>query len=279
MDKKETKLDSRKFMKNKENLVNRYLAHISTKGYSCYTIQNRKWILQEFLKNFDIPDKDSVYKFIEKERWNKNSKAQIIYVLRAFGEWIVKEYNINFNTPSSLQQPKRIPTYLSNDEVMNLRNACKKIRDKAIIDMLLFTGIKPSELYNLDINDVNLKSGTINIIEKEKNKRELPINKILKNTLQSYVQWREIHTHSNALFISNRGTRLSKMEIYATIVRRAKNAGIDKKISPHTLRHTFAVLLMQNKTDISMIQKLLGHKNPKTTAIYTHLSEQAKKNN
>jgi len=69
------------------------------------------------------------------------------------------------------------------------------------------------------------------------------------------------------------------MEIYATIVRRAKNAGIDKKISPHTLRHTFAVLLMQNKTDISMIQKLLGHKNPKTTAIYTHLSEQAKKNN
>lgn len=279
MDKKEMKLDSKKFMKNKESLFNRYLAHISAKGYSHNTIQNRKWILQEFLRDFEIPDRDSVYKFIEKERWNKNSKAQIVYVLRAFGEWIVKEYNINFDVPSSLQQPKRVPTYLSNDEIVKLRNACKKIRDKAIIDMLLFTGIKPSELYNLDINDVNLKSGIINIIKEGKNKRELPIDKTLKNTLQSYAQWREVHTHSNALFISNRGTRLSRIEIYATIKRRAKNAGIDKKISPHTLRHTFAVLLMQNKTDISTMQKLLGHKNPKTTSIYARLSEQAKKSN
>ncbi len=279
MDKKEMKLDSKKFMKNKESLVNRYLAHISAKGYSHNTIQNRKWILQEFLRDFDIPDRDSVYKFIEKERWNKNSKAQIVYVLRAFGEWIVKEYNINFDVPSSLQQPKRVPTYLSNDEIVKLRNACKKIRDKAIIDMLLFTGIKPSELYNLDINSINLKSGRMDITEKGKNKRKLPIDKILKNTLQSYVQWREVHTHSNALFISNRGTRLSKIEIYATIKRRAKNAGIDKKISPHTLRHTFAVLLMQNQTDISTMQKLLGHKNPKTTSIYARLSEQVKKSN
>jgi len=273
------KLDSKKFIKNKENLINNYLAHVSAKGYSYHTIQNRKWILQEFLRDFEIPDRDSVYKFIEKERWNKNSKAQIVYVLRAFGEWIIQEYNINFDIPSSLQQPKRVPVYLSNNEVTKLRNACKKIRDKAIIDILLFTGIKPSELYNLDINDVDLKSGTINIAEKGKNNRELPIDQTLKNTLQSYVQWREVHTHSNALLISNRGTRLSRIEIYATIKRRTKNAGIDKKISPQTLRHTFAVLLMQSKTDILTMQKLLGHKNPKTTAIYAHLSEQAKKSN
>lgn len=266
-------------MKNKENLINGYLAHISTKGYSHNTIQNRKWILQEFSKDFEIPDRDSVYKFIEKKRWNKNSKAQIVYVLRAFGEWIVKEYNINFDVPSSLQQPKRVPTYLFKNEIVKLRNACKKIRDKAIIDMLLFTGIKPSELYNLNINDVNLKSGVINIIKEGKNKRELPIDTTLKNTLQSYVQWREVHTHSNALFISNRGTRLSRIEIYATIKRRAKNAGINKKISPNTLRYTFAVLLIQNQTDISTMQKLLGHKNPKTTSIYARLSEQAKKSN
>jgi len=278
MDKEEMKLDSKKFMKNKENLVNRYLAHISAKGYSYHTIQNRKWILQEFLKDFDIPDRDSVYKFIEKERWNKNSKAQIVYVLRAFGKWIVKKYNTNFDIPSSLQQPKGAPIYLSNDEVIKLRNACKKIRDKAIIDTLLFTGIKPSELYNLNINDVNLKSDTMNITAEDTNKRELPIDKTLKNTLQSYAQWREVHTRSNALFISNRGTRLSKMEIYATIKRRVKNAGIDKKISAHTLRHTFAVLLIQSKTDISTMQKLLGHKNPKTTSLYARFSEQAKKN-
>ncbi|MEA3312846.1 MAG: tyrosine-type recombinase/integrase [Caldisericota bacterium] len=279
MDKKEMKLDSKKFIKNKESFIRGYLSHISKKGYSYHTIQNREWILREFLKDFNIPNKDSVYKFIEKERWNKNSKAQIVYVLKAFGKWITKEHNINFDIPSSLQQPKKVPVYLSNNEVMKLRNACKKIRDKAIIDMLLFTGIKPSELYNLDINDVNLKSGRMNIAEKGKNKREIPIDKALKNTLQSYMQWREVHTHSNALFISNRGTRLSKIEIYAIIKRRAKNAGIDKKTSPHTLRHTFAVLLMQNKADILTMQKLLGHKNPKTTSIYAHLSEQAKKSN
>jgi integrase/recombinase XerD len=242
---KKIKSDLTKLKENKKGIAESYLACISAQSYSIHTVKNRKWILEEFLKDFDIPDRNSVSRFIQQGHWSKNSEAQIVYALKAFGKWIIKEYDINFDIPSSIKQPKKHLVYLSKDEVVKLRNACKKIRDKAIIDMFLLTGLKLSELHILNIDDLNLKMDTISLTEKGGKKRVLSIDKILKNTLQSYLQWREVHTQGSALFISKKGTRLSKMEIYTTVKRRAKNAGINKNISPHTLRHTFAALLSQ----------------------------------
>lgn len=189
-------------------------------------------------------------------------------------------YTIDLPKVPQPQLPKRLPTYLSVEEVEllleqpNLNNALE-VRDKAMLEVMYASGLRVSELLSLKIDQVNLNRSVIRVFGKGSKERIVPLGDFAKSFLLKYLnEVRLINKghKTRTLFLNKEGGEISRQYFHRLVKKYAKQAGITKNISPHSLRHAFATHLIENECELRIVQALLGHVNIATTQIYTHVS-------
>ena len=179
------------------------------------------------------------------------------------------------------KKEKHIPTFLSIDEIKNLLSVFDETkpteyRDKTMVLVMYSAGLRVSELINLEKRSINFEEKLITLKGKGNKERFVPLNYIAIEYLNNYLSQNKnnkVFSKSKYLFINKKdGKPLTRQYFFVELNKYAKRAGIDKKISPHTLRHSFATHLLENGADLRVVQELLGHSKIETTQIYTHLS-------
>ena len=179
------------------------------------------------------------------------------------------------------KKEKHIPTFLSIDEIKNLLSVFDETkpteyRDKTMVLVMYSAGLRVSELISLEKRSINFEEKLITLKGKGNKERFVPLNYIALEYLNNYLSQNKnnkVFSKSKYLFINKKdGKPLTRQYFFVELNKYAKRAGIDKKISPHTLRHSFATHLLENGADLRVVQELLGHSKIETTQIYTHLS-------
>jgi integrase/recombinase XerC len=210
----------------------------------------------------------------------KSTASRRLAALRSFLKYLHSEGYIKSNPAKLVQSPKlprKLPRFLSVDEIFELVEKPKGIgflhvRDKAILELLYSSGLRVAELAALDLEDVNMKEGSVKAKGKGKKERIVPVGKKAIEALKSYMAERLLLKRSTPAFFLNRsGTRLTDRSIRRIVQKYSKALALSGKVSPHTLRHTFATHLLQSGADLRVIQELLGHSSLSTTQKYTHL--------
>ncbi len=205
--------------------------------------------------------------------------------IRSFYQFLLNEKHIDRDPTISLESPKsekKLPSVLSLKEVELLltqpddRNE-KGIRDKAMLELLYATGIRVSELVSLNYTDLNLDMGYIKCKHSPTKERVIPIGSIAKKAIERFVNECRISLvrdeSEQALFVNYHGTRLTRQGFWKIIKMYTQKTKIGKRITPHTLRHSFATHLLQNGADLRSVQEMLGHSDISTTQIYTQITK------
>jgi len=225
--------------------------------------------------------KDFLLWFTE-NNMNTRTQSRVISGIRAFFRFLLIEGEINENPSVLLESPKiglKLPEILSTEEIDMIIAAIDLSkpdghRNKAIIETLYGCGLRVSELVNLRITDIHSGEGFVTVTGKGNKQRLVPIsNKALKE-IENYKPVRNslpVIFDENIIFLNRRGRRLSRAMIFTIIKNLAAKAGIQKTISPHTFRHSFATHLIEGGADLRAVQEMLGHESILTTEIYTHI--------
>jgi integrase/recombinase XerD len=210
----------------------------------------------------------------------KSSQARALSGIKSFFNYLLLEEIIDSSPAELIEAPKSarpLPDTLSTEEIDRLigsieDSTTKGLRDRAILEVLYSCGLRVSELCDLKLGDLFFGEGYIRVIGKGDKQRLVPMSSIARSRIQLYMDVRSKERRKEEiLFLNNRGKKLTRVMIFTIIKQAAKNAGVDKKISPHTFRHSFATHLLEGGADIRQVQELLGHENILTTEIYTHL--------
>ena len=274
------------------------------KNYSYYTIVSyRNDLIQFFnyLKLYRILKDDKIeyvdrsvmrkyIVYLKKSDYSARSISRKISTVRSFFKFCLREGIIKVNPTINLITPKidkKLPYFLYLQEVNKLietplKNTIFGIRDRAILELLYGTGIRVGELVNLNICNIDLYEKTIIVFGKGSKERILPLGNPSIRAIQEYFTSRnlfekKIFVNKNdleALFLNRLGGRLTTRSIRRIIIKYMKMAGLNKKISPHVLRHSFATHLLGGGADLRSVQELLGHKSLSTTQIYTHITKE-----
>lgn len=201
---------------------------------------------------------------------------------RGFFEFLNEEKIASIEIPhiDAPKQPKRIPVVLSEEQVENLLEAPDMktdagVRDRAMLEMIYGSGLRVSELLSLTKKDVNFVNKIINVKGKGEKERSVPISEFALIYLEKYMHGpRKRHEKkpSPFIFLNRQGKKLSRIYFFEQVQKYAEKAGIEEKISPHTLRHCFATHLLERGADLRMVQEMLGHNSITTTEIYTSVS-------
>lgn len=189
----------------------------------------------------------------------------------------MQKHDIPCLSPDRIELPK-LPVhaveFLSEEEIRRLFSACKQPRDRALCQVLYCTGLRVSELCSLDKSDIDIEARRFSVKGKGQKMRIIFLTMDAAACLRNY--WRKRRDDSPAAFVSlNTGKRLGRNEVGRVIRESAKRARIKKKVTPHTLRHSFATTLLQNGADIRTVQVMLGHSSIATTQIYTHITDKS----
>ena len=203
--------------------------------------------------------------------------------LKSFYSYLLKEKIITEVVPDieSIHRPSHLPTCLSVEEVDDLLNAPNietkdGLRDKAMLETMYASGLRVSELLNLELSCINFNTGIITVIGKGDKMRKVPVGDFALDYVIKYVEEVRNKMKKKAkdknLFLSKYGKKLSRQYFFKMVKKYAEQAGITSSISPHTLRHSFATHMLENNADLRVVQELLGHTNIATTEIYTHIS-------
>ncbi len=221
--------------------------------------------------------------FLTKSGFAATTVSRSIASMKAFFHYLFKEGKNSSDPADNLKSPKiekKMPAILSPEEVVRLLeqprgNAPKEIRDRAMLELLYATGIRVSELIHLKVTDVNLTDGYILCRDASK-ERVIPIGGKAKGAMGSYLSGaRDAMVdmkEEKVLFVNCSGQPMSRQGFWKLIKSYAKKAGIEADITPHTLRHSFAVHLVENGADLRAVQEMLGHSDISTTQIYANMS-------
>lgn len=198
--------------------------------------------------------------------------------IKQFYRYLVAERHLTTDPTANVEVPrmvKKLPATLTLDEVERLLaspdiSTPRGMRERAMLEVLYATGLRVSELVNLNRGDINLRMGFVRCIGKGSKERIVPLGSVAIQWLQRYLEARR--DDSRALFPGSSGRPVTRMTFWNTIQRLSARAGIAKEISPHTLRHSFATHLLERGADLRAIQEMLGHSSITTTQIYTHVS-------
>jgi len=226
----------------------------------------------EFSKNKGL-NEESVKDYIQINLKNKNpsSVRKDLFDIKFFFEKILKQ-KLNLPNPKKNQT---IPDILTIEEIRKMIKNTSNVKHRLIIKLLYGTGLRVSEIVNLKRDDINLKEELIKVkLAKGKKDRFVKIPSSIKGELDNYLSLEK----GKYLFESNRGGKLTKDTIQKIVSNSAKKAKIKKRVYPHLLKHSFATHLLEQGTDLRIIQKLLGHSSIKTTQIYTQISQASIKN-
>ncbi len=213
-----------------------------------------------------------------------NSIARLLSSIKSFHKFLLRE-KISTKDPSALiESPKlgkKIPDVLNFDEVNRLLKVPnyrrpQGVRDRAILELMYATGLRVSEIASLKMVDLNLEIGFLKCKGKASKERVVPLGRIAQKFIKRYLE--EVRPKllgkrtSLSVFLAQGGKTLSRQSIWKMIKAMVKKAGIRKKVSPHTLRHSFATHLLERGADLRSVQELLGHSSITTTQIYTHIN-------
>ena len=214
---------------------------------------------------------------------SETSQSRIISAIKSFYKFLLIENLIQTDPSENLVSPKigrKLPNVLTIEEVNLIINSVESnnvgIRNKAIIEIIYGCGLRVSELTNLLLSNLFLKQGYIKIVGKGNKERLSPIGSLATDSLNDFLTnvrptLKINDKFSDHVFINNRGTSLSRSMIFKMIKKYTLKANIDKDISPHSLRHSFATHLVEGGANLRAVQEILGHSSITTTEIYTHL--------
>lgn len=240
-------------------------------------------------KETDLLSADSAMLFEfcsgQMQRRKVRSVARLISSIRRFYRFQLREERRRDDPSAGLSAPKTgrsLPRALAESEVEALLDAPDisnpmGARDRAMLEMLYATGLRVSELVTLRLDQVNLRQGVVRVTGKGSKQRLVPMGETAQHFLRCYLddgrpELLRGHGPSDALFITRRGSAMSRQAFWHLIRRYAHAAGIYKSLSPHTLRHAFATHLLDHGADLRVVQLLLGHSDLSTTQIYTHVA-------
>ena len=266
--------------------LERGLSINSIESYEFDLIQLRNFITENSIN--ESPKKCSsstVKRYLYKNFSNKKSRSQArsISALKSFFNYLLFEGEINSSPLNDIESPKienKLPEVLSEDEVKRLISSINLEtefgqRNKTIIEVLYGTGIRVSELTELKLSNIFFNESILKVTGKGNKERFVPIGNIASIEIKKYLNNRDklkINSKfTDILFLNRYGRKLTRSMIFRVISDSSKNAKIDKKVSPHTLRHSYATHLLKNGADLRTIQLILGHESITTTEIYTHL--------
>lgn len=279
--------------------IDAFLTYISVeKGYSDNTLaayRNDLYQLADFLETLSPPpiswsqiDKDILVDFIldlKEREYSSATVARKVAAVKSFFHFLDSEGVMEEDPTATLDSPKvkkQIPKAMSRRAVELLLEApakddsAKGLRDKAMLELLYATGMRVSELVDLDTDDVNLAGASVRCVGKGDKERILPLYNEAVQALETYLQEGRVQyakdPEEKALFLNPRGTRLTRQGLWLIIKSYVEEAGVDEGVTPHTLRHSFATHLLDGGAGLRELQQLLGHSNISTTQIYTHVS-------
>jgi len=260
------------------------------KNYSINTCLSYKKDIEDFLHFVKKDIKDINKKDIDNYILNNLHKLKETSInrrlscIRSFYKYLsnYKEFENIADEIEFMKRKAKLPTYLTVDETNRLLNInlVNKFdyRNKAMLELLYTSGLRASELINLDLANIDFENRIINVYGKGKKERIVPLNDIALTYLKIYIyEYRNSlfvkgKKRSEALFLNNHGERITRHGLNLLLNKIAENADINKNITPHILRHSFATHLIENGADIRSVQELLGHENVVTTEIYTHVA-------
>ncbi len=261
---------------------------LSANTIKSYSIDLRKLFLffgKEKISWLKAKEED-LTKFIHHQsRANLSSRslARLISSVKSFYRFLVLDGMISKNPASNLSTPRiwlDLPKFLTEEEVQKLiaqpeKKSSHSLRDKAMLEFLYATGLRVSELTSLRLKDLNLEQGFVLCRGKGGKERIVPIGHSARLVLRQYLQEvrpRLDKREDESLFLTNRGGAFTRQGFWKMLKKYGKQAGLEKKISPHVLRHSFATHLLERGADLRSVQLMLGHSQITTTQIYTHVS-------
>lgn len=253
--------------------LGQYLAHLRKQGITSLDKADRNHILSHLYK-------------LQKEGKAPATISRHLAALKHFYRFLQSEELITDDYTVGLESPKlaqRLPQVLSTEEVEILLSQPQMadpagIRDKAMLEIIYATGIRVSEMISLNIQDVELDLGYIKCLGKGSKERIIPLGSVAARYIREYLSRSRVKltkgkTEHQALFVNVQGKRLTRQGFWKIIKKYAREGRIDKHITPHTLRHSFATHLLENGADLRAVQEMLGHADISTTQIYTHLTK------
>lgn len=255
---------------------------LAERGLSPHTIEayERDVLLLLAFCDYKSLNQEMILSFLahlKSQNYAPTSIHRILMGIKVFFRFLVKEKIVEKNPFDLLEAPslwKTIPAFLSIEEAKSLLEAPSRetflgARDGAILELLYSTGLRVSEACQLNLLDVG--DTFLKVMGKGNKERVVPIGKRALESLDHYLGLR--NSPEKALFLSQRGKRIDRLTIWEIVKKYARKAAIDKEISPHTLRHSYATHLLEGGADLRVIQELLGHSNIATTDRYTHLNQ------
>ena len=278
-----------------QHLKGKFLQYLETeKRYSNHTVKNYSKDIDD-LENFCSTKKINAWDEI-KPHHVRTYASQIfidglgarsiqrkLSAIRSFMNYLVRENLLITNPADGVKTPKaakKLPGVLDVDQINQLLNIKStepiSLRDKAIMELLYSSGLRLAELVALNPIDLNIQDKSLTVIGKGNKKRMLPIGSKAINAIKAWIKVRSqiAAPDEEALFVGNRGNRLSRRSIQSRINHWAKKNGLAQDVYPHLLRHSFATHLLEASGDLRAVQELLGHKDISTTQVYTHLDFQ-----
>ena len=275
-------------MKEIEKFIN-YIKY--EKRFSDHTSLNYQKDLTDFIEyenkainNISLNDIRNYLKYLYDKKYTNATIARKISTLKSFFKYLENENIIKTNPMLLISNPKKekkLPNFLNYEDLDKLLNAPnlkteEGKRDALIIEMLYSTGIRVSEIVNIKINDINKSDNSIIILGKGNKERYVYYGSKCQNLLENYLANKTIN--SEYLFPNKHGKKLNDRAVRTIIDKNTKIAGLKIKVTPHTLRHTYATHMLNEGADLKSVGDLLGHENLSTTQIYTHVSNERLRN-
>lgn len=238
-------------------------------------LSNEKEVILDDLKRKDF----SLYtKFLARNEINPSTITRKIASIKGFFKYICNKRIIKTNPTASIvspKLPKRLPKVLSINELEKILEQNLEIQDYAIVELLYSAGLRVSELVQLELKNIDLAQQTIKVFGKGSKERIVPIGKKCAEILKKHLKKRELialkYNSKPYLFLTDKGQKITRQRVYKLI--HSLGGAVEKDISPHTIRHSFATHLLERGADLRVVQELLGHSSIVTTQLYTHISK------
>lgn len=269
-------------------LVERGLSENTLAAYKRDLLQYWEYLNRRGLVTWEEADNKNILAFLmylQGHGQTSNSISRKLAAIKSFYRFLFQENYLAHNPAELLSTPKlvrKLPRVLNPVEVNVLLAAPKTndpstLRDKAMLELLYATGVRVSELVNLTLTDLNLEMGYLKCFGKGAKERIVPLGSLAQAALLAYLHKGRPHLlkkgNSEFLFLNQQGKVLTRQGFWKILKKYAHEAGIESRITPHTLRHSFATHLLENGADLRSVQEMLGHVDISTTQIYTHLTK------
>jgi len=274
-----------------ERYIQKFITYLKVeKNSSQYTLINYQIDLKDFngsikqkpLENITHTDVRLFLARMKEKNFAKRSVARKMATLRSFFRFLCREGYIKANPATGLQTPKiekKLPLFLDTNQVVRLIESPDTsdvygLRDRAILETLYSSGIRVSELVGLNKDRVDFISGVLKVYGKGKKERLAPVGDRALRAMRGYIEKIDASKvkDKKAIFLNKSGRRMSDRAVRRVVDKYIRKTSLSEKISPHSLRHSFATHLLDRGADLRSVQELLGHANLSTTQIYTHVS-------